>query len=127
NFAETASALRDRLVSGAGFERREVAEFVKAAKADQAHLDLAGHAGRVVVRPVAITLSEEPDLKGVPKPVRDKVDWDGKRNVLTITTPLTEDEAQLLKAAVRSEKAAAAIVEAAETSRTSAIEFFQTP
>lgn len=127
NFAETASALRERLVAGAGFERREVAEFVTAAKAEQSRLDLEGHAGRVVVRPVAITLSEKPDLKSVPKPIRDKVSWDGKRNTLTISTPLTEDEAETLKASVRSETAATAIVEAAKVSRTSAIEFFQTP
>jgi len=127
NFAETAGTLRDRLVAGAGFERREVTEFVTAAKAEQARLDLEGHAGRVVVRPVAITLSEKPDLKSVPKPVRDKVSWDGKLNTLTISTPLTEDEAEVLKASVTSETAAAAIVEAAEVSRTTAIEFFQTP
>ena len=127
NFAETAAALRDRLVAGAGFERREVTEFVTAAKVEQARLDLEGHAGRIVVRPVAITLSEKPDLKSVPKPVRDKVSWDGKLNTLTISTPLTEDEAEVLKASVTSETAAAAIVEAAEVSRTTAIEFFQTP
>jgi len=127
NFAETAGALRDRLVAGAGFERREVTEFVTAAKAEQARLDLEGHARRVVVRPVAITLSEKPDLKSVPKPVRDKVSWDGKLNTLTISTPLTEDEAEVLKASVTTETAAAAIVEAAEVSRTTAIEFFQTP
>lgn len=127
NFAETAGALRDRLVAGAGFERREVTEFVTAAKAEQGRLDLEGHAGRVVVRPVAITLSEKPDLKSVPKPVRDKVSWDGKLNTLTISTPLTEDEAEVLKGSVTSETAAAAIVEAAEVSRTTAIEFFQTP
>lgn len=127
NFAETAGALRDRLVAGAGFERREVTEFVTAAKAEQARLDLEGYAGRVVVRPVAITLTEKPDLKSVPKPVRDKVSWDGKLNTLTITTPLTQDEAEVLKASVTSESAATAIVEAAEISRTKAIEFFQTP
>jgi len=127
NFAETAGTLRDRLVAGAGFERREVAEFVTAAKAEQARLDLEGHAGRVIVRPVAITLTEKPNLKSVPKPVRDKVSWDGKLNTLTISTPLTEDEADVLKASVTSETAAAAIVEAAEVSRTTAIEFFQTP
>jgi len=127
NFAETAGALRDRLVAGAGFERREVAEFVTAAKAEQARLDLEGHAGRVIVRPVAITLSEKPDLKSVPKPVRDKVSWDGKLNTLTISTPLTADEAEALKASVATETAAAAIVQAAEISRTTAIEFFETP
>jgi type III restriction enzyme len=127
NFAETAGALRDRLVAGAGFERREVTEFVTAAKSEQARLDLEGHAGRVVVRPVAITLTEKPDLKSVPKPVRDKVSWDGKLNTLTITTSLTEYEAEVLKTSVTSDSAAAAIVEAAEISRTTAIEFFQTP
>lgn len=127
NFAETAGALRDRLVAGAGFEKREVAEFVTAARDEQARLDLEGHAGRVVVRPVTITLPEKPDLKSVPKPVRDKVSWDGKLNTLTISMPLTQDEAEVLKASVKSETAAAAIVEAAEVSRTTAIEFFQTP
>ncbi|MEW5967145.1 MAG: restriction endonuclease subunit R [Pseudomonadota bacterium] len=127
NFAETASALRDRLVAGAGFERREVSEFVTAAKSEQARFDLEGHTGRVVVRPVAITLSEKPDLKSIPKPVRDKVSWDGKLNTLTISAPLTEDETEALKAAVASETAVAAIAEAAEVSRTTAIEFFQTP
>lgn len=127
NFAETAGALRDRLVAGAGFERRDVAEFVTAARSEQARLDLEGHAGRVVVRPVAITLSEKPNLKSVPKPVRDKVCWDGNLNTLTISTPLTDDEAEILKSSVTSEAAAVAIVEAAEISRTTAIEFFQTP
>lgn len=127
NFAETAGALRDRLVAGAGFERREVNEFVTAARTEQARLDLEGHAGRVVVRPVAITLSEKPNLKSVPKPVRDKVSWDGKLNTLTISTPLTESETEVLKASVASDTAAAAIAEAAEISRTTAIEFFRTP
>lgn len=127
NFAETAGALRDRLVAGAGFERREVTEFVSAAKAEQARLDLEGHAGRVVVRPVTVALSEKPDLKGVPKPVRNKVSWDGKMNTLTISAPLTEDETEILKASVSSETAASAIAEAAEVSRSTAIEFFKTP
>jgi type III restriction enzyme len=127
NFAETAGALRDRLVSGAGFERREVTEFVTAAKVEQARLDLDGLSGRVVFRPVAITLSEKPNLQAVPKPVRDKVSWDSKLNTLTISTPLTEDEAEELKTSVTSETASIAIVEAAEVSRTTAIEFFQTP
>lgn len=127
NFAETAGALRDRLVAGAGFERREVAAFVAAARAEQGRLDLDGHAGRVVLRPVAISLTEKPNLKSVPKPVRDKVSWDGKLNTLTITTPLTEDETAALTAAVSSPTAVQAIAEAAEVSRTSAIEFFQTP
>lgn len=127
NFAETAGALRDRLVAGAGFERREVTDFVRASTAEQARLDLDGFAGRVIVRPVAITLTEKPDLKAVPKVVRDKVTWDSKLNTLTISTPLTEEDANALKASVTSETAAAAIIEAAQVSRTTAVEFFLTP
>jgi len=127
DFAETAGALRDRLVAGAGFDRREANEFVTAARAEQTRLDLEGNAGRITVRPVAITLSEKPDLKSVPKPLREKVTWDGKLNTLTIKAPLTEDETKALKESVTTEAAAAAIVEAAEISRTTAIEFFQTP
>jgi len=127
NFAETASALRDRLVEGAGFERREVREFVTAALPQQAWLDLESHAGRVVLHPVTVTLPEKPDLKQVPKPVRDKVSWDSTSNTLTLTAPLAVNEAEALKAAVTSAAAAAAIAEAAEASRTTAIEFFQTP
>lgn len=127
NFAETAGALRDRLVAGAGFERREVKDFVTAAKAEQGRLDLEGHAGRVVFSPVAVTLTEKPDLKSVPKPLRDKVSWDGKLNTLTLAAPLTEEEATVLKASVQAPAAAQAIEAAAEESRTRAIEFFQTP
>ena len=127
NFAETASALRDRLVQGAGFERKEVAEFVTAARAEQQRLDLEGHAGRAVVRPVEVKLTEKPNLKAAPKAVREKVSWDGKLNTLTITTPLTEEETEALQQTVTSAPARAAINEAAVASRTTAIEFFQTP
>lgn len=127
NFAETAGALRDRLVTGAGFDRREVTEFVTAAKAEQGRLDLEGYAGRLTVRPVPITLTEKPDLQSVPKALREKVSWDGKLNTLTINTPLTEDETEVLKTSVNSDSAVAAIVQAAEISRTTAIDFFQTP
>ena len=76
---------------------------------------------------MSIQLSEKPDLRSVPKPVRDKVSWDGKLNTLTIKTPLTEDDTEVLKTSVTSESAATAIIEAAGISRTTAIEFFQTP
>ena len=81
----------------------------------------------MVVHPVVVTLAEKPNLKSVPKPVRDKVSWDGKLNTLTITTPLTEDETDALKASVESESATQAIEQAAEVSRTTAIEYFLTP
>lgn len=125
NFAETAAALRDRLVAGAGFDRQAAVDFVAAAQVEQGRLDLDG--ARAIFTPVVLPLPEKPDLKQVPKPVRDKVSWDGKSNCLTISAPLTEDEAQELKGAVLSTEAADAIVQAAQTSRSTAIAFFQTP
>ena len=125
NFAETASALRDRLVAGAGFERREVTEFVIAARAEQARFDL--NNGHVVFQPVPVALSEKPDFKALPKVIKDKLHWEPKLNTLTISAPLTEEETEALQATVKSEAAVAAIAEAAEVSRTTAIEFFQTP
>lgn len=127
DFAETAGALRDRLVESAGFDRREVADFVTAARSEQARLDLDGHAGRAVMRPVTVSLPEKPNLRSVPREIRDKVEWDGKQNTLTITAPLTTEETETLQASVTSQEAAAVIAEAGEASRTTAIEFFDTP
>jgi type III restriction enzyme len=126
DFGSTATALRDRLVEGAGFERREVGDFVSALKPDQGRLDLTSHAGRVVVSPVAVVLSETPDLKSIPKPVREKLEWDKRASTLTIKTPLGDDEAEVVKASVASDGARDAIAEAVRVSRAS-IEFFQTP
>lgn len=127
DFGETARSLRDRLVEGAGFDRREVAEFVTAAKPEQAPLDLEAHAGRIVIHPVEVSLSEKPDLKGVPKPLREKLSWDDKAKTLTISHPLSEEEQEAVKQTVQSEPAKQAIQQAAEASRTKAVEFFQTP
>ncbi|MDD1650770.1 MAG: hypothetical protein LUO80_10325, partial [Methylococcaceae bacterium] len=127
HFAETANALRDRLVTGAGFERRDVGQFVAAARPEQGRLDFEGHAGRVVMHPVVITLPEKPDLAGMPKPVRQKVSWDRQSNTLTLSAPLTPEETETLKTSVVFEASVLAIAEAAERSRTTAVEFFQTP
>ena len=127
DFAATAGALRDRLVQGAGFERREVAEFVMAVTPDQGRLDLDAHPEHIIIHPVVVALPEKPDLKAVPKPIRDKLAWDEKAKTLTISRPLTVDEAATVQEAVQGEPARQAIEQAAEASRTQAIEFFQTP
>lgn len=127
NFAETAGALRDSLVQSAGFERKEVAEFVAAARAEQGRLDIDGHPDRIVISPVAVALSEKPNLKIMPKPIREKVTWDEKEKTLTISKPLTEDEEAELKKSVKDDAVREAIAQAAHASRTTAIEFFQTP
>ena len=131
NFAQTAAALRDRLVQGAGFDRKDVNEFVVAARDEQQKFDIEGLGGRVVVQPVVVTLHEKPDLKAVPREIRatldDKVDFDKKTSTLTIRAPLTLDETEALVGLVSTPLAKAAIEAAAEESRTTAIEFFHTP
>ena len=127
DFAATATALRDRLVQGAGFERREVAEFVMAAKSEQARFDLDAHPERIVIHPVVVALPEKPDLKAVPKLTREKLAWDDREKTLTISKPLNADEEIAVKQSVQSEPARQAIEQAAVASRSKAIEFFQTP
>ncbi|MGS1013228.1 DEAD/DEAH box helicase [Rhodanobacter sp. UC4452_H20] len=126
DFGQTAGALRDRLVDGAGFERHEVGDFVVASKSEQARLDLSARPGKVVVTPVSVALSEAPDLRSIPKPVRDKLAWDRKAGTLTITAPLTQDETATVQASVTQAEARQAIERAAEKSR-AAVEMFQTP
>ena len=130
NFADTASALRDRLVQGAGFDRKDVAEFVVAARQDQQMFDLEGLGARAVAQPVVVTLHEKPDLKSVPKDIRStldgKVDFDKKTSTLTIHAPLTVLETDALVQLVSTPLAKATIAAAAESSRRS-FEFFRTP
>lgn len=126
DFGETAAALRDQLVEGAGFERREVGEFVTAQKPDQARLDVTWRQGRIVVTPVDIVLPETPDLRRVPKLARDKLKWNRKTRTLTIVKPLSEVEAEAVSETVQQEPAKRAIAEAVKKSRES-VEIFQTP
>ncbi|MEW5791531.1 MAG: DEAD/DEAH box helicase [Pseudomonadota bacterium] len=127
DFNATAEGLRDRLVQGAGFERKEASEFVAAAKPEQGALDYRNAVHRAVIRPVVVTLPEAPALKRVPKPIREKLDWDQRSGTLTIKEPLTPEETEAVKAAVDAPAAVAAIETAAAESRTTAVEFFQTP
>lgn len=65
SFADTAAALRDRLVEGAGFERTEVREFVAPASSEQGRLDIDGRTGRVRFTPVEVVLEQRPDLRKI--------------------------------------------------------------
>jgi type III restriction enzyme len=127
NFAETAAQLRERLIAGAGFERREVREFVTAADPTQAPLDLAAWGDRVTLQPVDVSLANKPALKNLPKLLRDKLTWDAPSSTLTIVRPLDAEETVALQQVVDSEPARTAIACAAERSRTLAVDFFQTP
>lgn len=127
DFADTAAALRDSLVAGAGFDRKAAAEFVTAVNPEQAKMDYTAHPDRIVIKPVVVELSEKPDMKSLPKALKEKVTWNEQEKSLTITKPLNADEEIAVKEAVKSEAAKQAISQAAEVSRTKAIEFFQTP
>jgi len=127
DFQATASGLRDRLVEGAGFERKEVSEFVVALKPEQGKMDYQNYAGRAVIRLIVIEIPEEPELKKISKPTKDKISWNKKENKLTISAPLTPEETEELAATVSCETIKEAIKRAGEASRTKAIEFFEPP
>lgn len=126
NFAETANALRDRLVAS-GFNRQEAKDFVAAADVEQARMDYNGGVDRIIITPVAVTLTEKPNLSDVDKTIKDKIDWNAKSKTLTINKPLSEDETEQLVKAVTEPLSAQAITKAALVSRTTAIEHFVTP
>lgn len=125
SFNDTANSLRDRLVEGAGFERKDVADFVKPADPKQQRLDLGS--GRAKMTPVPVVLPKKPDLSAVSKEVKAKVKWDNKSKTLTINQPLSSEEALELKAGIDDFVAQDSLVEAALASRTTAIEHYQTP
>lgn len=131
SFYETASALRERLVQGAGFDPKDISEFVIAARAEQQVFDMEHMGNRAVMQPVIVTLHEVPDLKALPKEMRgslgDKLHFDKKLGTLTMRSPLTVDETLVLMQLVSTPQDKAAIEKAAQASRTTAIEFFRTP
>jgi len=123
NFAATASALRDQLVLTAGFERKDVRDFIVAATVEQAKMDLEIPARR---EPVTATLPQGAVFGGIPKPLAGKVEWDKKANTLTINTPLSEDEVEQVAGMVDDAKAKAIIVEAAKAAAQNVV-FIQYP
>ena len=127
DFNATAEGLRDRLVQSAGFNRKEASEFVSAANPEQGYLDYRNRLHRAEIRPVVVELTEAPEIKKIPKTTRDKIIWDKKTSTLTIKEPLSPQEAAEVKAAVSEPATVTAIESAAIESRTTAVEFFQTP
>ena len=123
DFARVANELRDGLVRGAGFERKDVNQFVAAQKPGQSGMDFGGRA-KIVFTPVAVALPKKPTI---PDALKDKLEWDKASKTLTINAPLSETETDDMVETVADEAVRTAIVQAAEASRTTAIEPFQTP
>jgi type III restriction enzyme len=124
DFSSTANALRDRLVEGSGFDKREAASFVTASREEQAKFDIGS--GRITIRPVDVPLPEKPSLQDLPKTTKAKLSWDARKKVLTISSPLTIEETESLKAAVVWDSSKELVERAAEVSRTKAVEVFRT-
>lgn len=127
DFTATASALRDRLVAGAGFERKAAEEFVCAGRQEQARFDLSSRPGRIVVTPVVVPLDGTPQIRQLPKPLREKLEWDKQAKQLTIHQPLTTEETRQLATVASSDAEREAIVRAGEASRTTAVEVRLSP
>lgn len=121
NFSDTASALRDSLVNGAGFDRKAVGEFVTPRKPNQLDLELFKHRK---IPPIDVPLLEKPTI---PKALKEKVTWDECKQVLTVSSPLSIEEAEVLKATVYDSTSKTIIDKIAEDSRIIANEFFKTP
>jgi type III restriction enzyme len=126
DFAQAAKELRDGLVNSAGFDARAAREFVAAQSVEQARLDFGGR-GKLVFTPVAAVLPQKPGLASLPGAIRHKLEWDKASKTLTLTAPLTESEGTALQQTVEDEASRQVISQAAEASRTTAIQHFQTP
>lgn len=127
SFRDTANSLRDSLIKGAGFERREAQDFVSARDPEEAIFDFERNAGRIEFTPIAVPLSEVPAKREL-KALGDKVEWDDKEKKLVINEPLDAADTAAVQAAVKSEQARNTIAKAAEASRQQATaQFFQTP
>ena len=126
DFGATANALRDRLVVGAGFEQADAWQFVAAANESQAALALPP-SRRPTMQPVAVSLSETPDLTRLDAGLRKKLEWDGNTQILTITAPLAPAEEAAMAGTVVWEKSQQALVEAARKTRSEAVQIFRTP
>ncbi len=126
DFGETAKALRDRLVEGAGFNQADAWQFVAASNEEQARLDITPFR-RVEMRPVIVSLPEKPDLSKLTSALKKKVKWDRKAQTLTINEPIKPDEDEAIARIVVWDESREAVGVAAVKSRTEAIEVFRTP
>ena len=127
DFNATAEGLRDRLVQGAGFERKEASAFVTAATPEQTYLDYRNPIHRAEIGPVEVKLNETPEIKNLPKATRDKLEWNQSSGTLTISEPLSPEETEDIKTVVSGADSFAKIETAAKESQTTALKIFQTP
>lgn len=127
DFRETAERLRDALVQGAGFEEVEAAEFVQAARQEQAGFDFTANARRTVVTPVQVAISEDLDVKKLSQAVKEKIDWDKKNKNLTVKAPLNAEEVEELGGVAVMDETRERIGAAVRLFREQRVEIFKAP
>ena len=124
NFTATAAALKDSLVNSAGFDRKEVGDFVKARQPTQHDLQRYTHKN---IPPIVTPMPEKPNLTKLPKAVKEKVTWQEDTQTLTVHNALTDEDKEALKATVQDDATKTIIDEVVEESRVVAFEYFKTP
>ena len=119
HFEETAQSLRDRLVEGAGFERKEAKEFVRRIQPSQDQqstlFDLP-YEIPLLRSPIVIRVSE-PIEQEVPEELISKVSWDSDEQAIVITAPLDEIETEKTKDLVKKPTEKEAVAQGGEISR----------
>ena len=130
DFRDTAASLRDKLVAGAGFERRDVGQFVTARTPANRVFDFDNQPTPATMRPIHVELAAKPAWTKIPKPTRDKIEWSAPTSTrsggLTIRVPLTDDDTTGIQGAMDDDASRQAIATASQASR-DAVAFFQTP
>jgi type III restriction enzyme len=127
NLSDTALKLQDRLVTGAGFERREVKDFVKTIQGQQSLLGQDHETLPRVAQPVTVFLMQRPKMEWLSPAVKEKVTWDDEVQKLTLTHTLTEKEAEELQVSAHTAFDSDAIRRAAEKQLASILDIRRPP
>ncbi len=133
SFRAVAETLRDALVNIAGFEKKDAAQYITAATAEQRHLGISCLDVRGTVPPVTVKLPEMPEpaeLAKLPDTVQEKIEWQPKTKTLTIKAPLTTAEAASLSGVMLMEATQTLVQQANEEMQqrhTQALELMRCP
>ena len=106
HFAEAANSLTDALVQN-GFERQEAKDLIVPGLNYQTEIDI--NEDQAAVGTATVDIPETPSVESLSSDLRAKVAIDETRKTLTVTTPLTADEREELKAVFKTDEGKAAV------------------
>lgn len=124
NFAATARALEDALVSGNGFNPLEARDLIVTPAGEQGKLELPASRS---VPPKTVPVAEAPDARSWTPDLSAKVTIDTKAGTVTLVTPLTEPEIQQAAAGFLMEANREQFVAAARAHAKAAEQIFTSP